>query len=480
MKWDDIRERIDSMSDRIHIFMGRFHQHKKHVDKVAERLSTKIYDADYKPGIEAVLDSEPKKMVWAIPLIINALIVVIIAWLWLSEVDVISPARGHIIPNSGLQVIQPRETSVVDELLVAEGDHVKKGQVLIRLRNQDRQADVTRLKSEMNSLRAHLYRLTEMENFLNGTEEENADVIQPDVPEGYLLREQALLEQQKVAYEYERSSLVNKVKRAEATHAALKAEVKRLEQLLPFSEKRAKRARSLSKNKMLSDTERDSAIEEYVAKREELNVKRYELERSVSEMDVAKAEMSGFERKRKSSLLEERLKTTQDLSVARSEYAKAMEALDGRELRSPLDGVVHDVAINTTGGVVQSGETLMQVIPEKSPLELEAKVLNRDVGFVEAGQTVKVKLDAFPFTKYGYIEGRVKRIDGASVQDEKLGEVYPAVIELAQNFIRVNDREVKLIPGMTGSVDVKIGRRTLMEYLLAPVYRYKDEALRER
>lgn len=480
MKREMIRERLDNLSDRLHLFFGRFHSHKKHIDAVAERLSQRMYDSEYKPGIESVLESHPRIMAWAIPLLINAFIAVVIIWLWLSEVDVISPAQGRIIPNSGLQVIQPRETSVVEELLVSEGEHVKKGQVLIRLRNQDRQADVTRLESEIRSLRAHLYRLAVMEGFLNDTDDVAEVVDPPDVPEIYLLREKALLEQQKVAYEYERSSLLNQVKRAEATQAALQAEVKRLEQLLPFAEKRAKRAKSLSKSKMLSDTERDSAVEEFVAKREELNVKRFELERAARELDVAKAEMSGFEKKRKSSLLEERLKATQELSVAKSEYAKAKEALEGRELRSPLDGVVHDVAVNTTGGVVQSGETLMQVIPEKSPLQLEAKVLNRDVGFVQAGQSVKVKLDAFPFTKYGYIEGKVKRIDGASVQDDKLGEVYPAIIELAQNYIRVNNREVKLIPGMTGSVDVRIGRRTLMEYLLAPVYRYKDEALRER
>jgi multidrug efflux pump subunit AcrA (membrane-fusion protein) len=111
---------------------------------------------------------------------------------------------------------------------------------------------------------------------------------------------------------------------------------------------------------------------------------------------------------------------------------------------------------------------------------LKVNVLNRDVGFVENGQSVKVKLDAFPFTKYGHIEGKVKRIDRASVQDEKLGEVYPSIIELAQSYIRIDGREVALIPGMTGTVDVRIGSRTLMEYLLAPVYRYKDEALRER
>ncbi len=446
---------------------------------IVERLSQRMYDADYKPGIEAVLASHPRRMAWAIPLVINLFILVVIAWLWWSEVDVISPAQGRIIPNSGLQVIQPRETSVVEELLVAEGEHVKQGQVLIRLRNQDRQADVTRLEGEIRSLYAHLYRLSEMERFLDG--EDTSQVIdEPDVPEIYLLREKALLEQQKIAHEYERSSLVNQVKRAEATHAALQAEVRRLEQLLPFAEKRAGRAKSLSKNKMLSETERDNAIEEYVAKREELNVKKHELDRAASELDVARAELSGFERKRRSSLLEERLKANQDLAVAKAEYAKAREALDGRELRSPLDGIVHDVAVNTTGGVVQSGETLMQVIPENSPLQLEAKVLNRDVGFVETGQSVKVKLDAFPFTKYGYIEGSVKRIDGASVQDEKLGEVYPAIIELAQNYIRINERDVKLIPGMTGSVDVRIGKRTLMEYLLAPVYRYQDEAMRER
>jgi HlyD family type I secretion membrane fusion protein len=450
------------------------------LDALVERLTQRLYDAEYKPGIQGILESNPRTLAWIIPIIINLLIIAIIAWLWLAEVDVISPAQGSIILNSGLQRIQPRETSVVEELLVSEGDHVSKGQLLVRLRNQDRQADVNRLQNEIGSTRAHLYRLAEFERFLEGQSESDSPTEVPDIPKIFLEREMALLEQQRISYEYERSTLKNQVKRAEATQAALKAEVKRLEQLLPFAEKRAKRAKALAMKKMLSETERDSAIEEFVAKREELQVKKFELERAASELDVSHSELSGYERKRRSALLEERLKANEDLSVASAEYLKAREALDGRELRSPLDGIVHNVAVKTTGGVVQSGETLMQVIPKNSPLELKVNVLNRDVGFVENGQSVKVKLDAFPFTKYGHIEGKVKRIDRASVQDEKLGEVYPSIIELAQSYIRIDGREVALIPGMTGTVDVRIGSRTLMEYLLAPVYRYKDEALRER
>ncbi len=449
-------------------------------DDVAERFSQRLYDPEYMSGIEGVLESHPRILVWAVPMIINLLVLVIVVWLWLSEVDVISPAQGRIIPNSGLQLIQARETGVLEELLINEGDHVDKGQVLVRLRNQDKQADVTRLENEVDSLQARLYRLDKMETFLNSDGKKTPGIELPDVPEIYLLRENALLEQQKVGYVYERSSLLNQVKRANAAKEALEAEVKRLERLLPFAEKRAARAKKLARDKMLSDTERDVALEEFVAKQEELHVKQFELEQAMSELDVASAELSSFERKKRSVLLEERLQATQDLSVATSEYTKAKEALEGKELRSPLNGIVHDVAITTAGGVVQSGETIMQVIPENSPLELEVKVLNRDVGFVENGQPVKVKLDAFPFTKYGYIEGKVKRIDRASVLDEKMGEVYPAIIELAQSYIRIDGREVALIPGMTGSVDVRIGSRTLMEYLLAPVYRYKDEALRER
>ena len=122
----------------------------------------------------------------------------------------------------------------------------------------------------------------------------------------------------------------------------------------------------------------------------------------------------------------------------------------------------------------------MELIPKDTPLEVEAKVLNRDIGFIQVGQKVKVKLDRFKFTKYGFIEGTIINIEKSSILDENLGEIYPIIIELSTDKMKIDGKYIQLMPGMTCSVDIKIGKRRLIEYIISPMVRYKDEALREK
>ncbi|RXJ97334.1 hypothetical protein CRV00_00405 [Malaciobacter molluscorum] len=149
-------------------------------------------------------------------------------------------------------------------------------------------------------------------------------------------------------------------------------------------------------------------------------------------------------------------------------------------MKATENGTIYNLTNTNSGKVVQSGEIIMQLIPNDAPLEVEAKVLNKDIGFVKQGQRVKVKLDSFKFTKYGYINGKVINIEKASILDENLGEIYPVIIRLDKDKMKIDDKIVKLIPGMTCSVDIKIGKRRLIEYIISPMIRYKDEALREK
>ena len=141
---------------------------------------------------------------------------------------------------------------------------------------------------------------------------------------------------------------------------------------------------------------------------------------------------------------------------------------------------MQQLAVHTRGGVVKAGDPLMVIVPESATLELEAMVLNKDIGFVHEGQPVEIKLEAFPFTKYGVIDGEVAHIARDAVNDEKLGLVYPTRVLMKENTIRVSGRDVLLGPGMAATAEIRTGKRRLIEFFLAPLLRYKDEALRER
>lgn len=168
------------------------------------------------------------------------------------------------------------------------------------------------------------------------------------------------------------------------------------------------------------------------------------------------------------------------MEQARLELRSASLRAERNRLRAPVDGTVQQLSVHTVGGVVRSAEPLMVVVPHGVTLEVEANVLNRDIGFVEIAQTVEVKVEAFPFTRYGLIDGEVVQLSADAVLDETLGPVYPMKVKLAAERIRVNDRWVDLAPGMSVAAEVKTGKRRAIEFFLAPLLRYRSEALRER
>jgi len=149
-------------------------------------------------------------------------------------------------------------------------------------------------------------------------------------------------------------------------------------------------------------------------------------------------------------------------------------------LTAPVSGVVQQLAVHTIGGVVTPAQELMKIVPESESLEVEAWILNKDIGFVEEGQTAEVKIETFPFTKYGTLDAEVIDVSNDAITDEQKGLVYAGRVLLQKSTIRVGEKIVNLTPGMAVTVEIKTGTRRLIEFVLSPLLRYKQESLGER
>ena len=147
---------------------------------------------------------------------------------------------------------------------------------------------------------------------------------------------------------------------------------------------------------------------------------------------------------------------------------------------APVTGTIQQLAIHTVGGVVAPGDPLMIVVPEGSDLLVEAKALNRDIGFIEVGQDVRVKVDSFHYTKYGLLQGVITHISADAVEDERRGLIFPIHVAIVETSILVENRQVPLAPGMSVTADIKTGDRRIIEYFLSPLLRYRDATLKER
>lgn len=186
------------------------------------------------------------------------------------------------------------------------------------------------------------------------------------------------------------------------------------------------------------------------------------------------------ERESESGWRKERAETIEKRAAAEQEILKARKRRDLQRLAAPIDGTVTNLAAWTVGGVVKPGDTILNIVPLSATPEIEAQVLNKDIGFVLAGQKVSVKFDAFPFTRYGTVPGEVVDVSRDANKDDKLGLIYPVQIRLDTADIWVDRKKVSIAPGMAVNAEIITGDRRVIEYVLSPVLRYRDEAGRER
>jgi hemolysin D len=162
------------------------------------------------------------------------------------------------------------------------------------------------------------------------------------------------------------------------------------------------------------------------------------------------------------------------------EVAKADQKTELLKLTAPIDGVVQQLVVHTIGGVVTPAQQLMVVVPQESPIEVEAWIENKDVGFVYAGQPAQIKVETFPFTTYGVIDGQVLTVSDDAIPQDKVGLVYAARVSMARSTMHVKHKQVSLSPGMAVTVEIKTGTRRAIEYFLSPILKSLDESFRER
>jgi hemolysin D len=217
----------------------------------------------------------------------------------------------------------------------------------------------------------------------------------------------------------------------------------------------------------------DISMHAYLEKEQE----RIEVE---GQLNDAKKQRTALIAETKQAAYNERSTADKILSAAQQDVVRNAAHSKLLKITSPVDGTVQQLAVYTVGGVVPGAQQLMKIVPKEDKIEIEAMLENRDVGFVEKGQKAAVKIDAFEFTKYGIIPGRVVHVSSDAIKDEKRGLLYSVLIELDKSTIVVNGQNTSLNPGMSVRADIKTGSRRVIEYFLSPLLQHKRESLNER
>jgi hemolysin D len=429
---------------------------------------------EFLPAVLEIQEAPPSPIGRAISLAIMAAFLIGILWAIFSRIDVVAVAQGKIIPNGYTKVIQPLESGVVRAIYVRDGQSVHAGDVLIELDATVAEADRDRYINEYRSAKMEAARLRAL---IAGkaTFDPPADAI----PQFVTLQQQ-MLRDQLTEYHARVEAASHLVAQRKAALEATKEHVARLQATVPFEEERAEAYKKLLQDQFVSKMDYLQFEQQRIDKAQELAAQKQKLVQD-------RAALAESE-KNYGALISEFHQTRQaELSAAETKAAsleqdviKAEQRAEFQTLTAPVDGVVQQLAIHTVGGVVTPAQQLMMVVPRDSTLDVEAWVENKDIGFVTAGQAVEIKVDTFPFTLYGTIDGQLVDVSDDAVPQEKAGLIYAARVSMARSTMQVEGKRVNLSPGMAVSVEIKTGTRRAIEYFLSPLLKSAKESIRER
>lgn len=429
-------------------------------------------------SVEAIaLDHRPPVfVVRAISLTICAFTLLALMYSILAHMDVVVSAQGRIVPAGKSKVVQPPEAGVVRAIHVRDGQAVKAGDVLVELDLTATTADREKLVREAAEAEADMARLSAL---LRG----RATLVLPsETPPEVAENQRAQLAGRLAEQRSRLAGLNAEIARRRAEAAGADGALRQLRMSQPLVEKKHGMRIELARKGFIAETGLIETKLELINVEKELAVQANRQLETVAALDAAiqqKAQAEAEYRARASADLAE---ATRKRDALRQELIKANQHRDYQTLRAPIDGVVQQLAITTVGGVVTQAQPLLAVVPENAPIEVEAQVLNKDVGQLRAGQRTIVKVETYDFTRYGYIEGEVQWVGTDAVMDQKLGPVYPVRIRLATRETpkTVGGQRGMLTPGMSVTADVRVSERRMIDYFISPLLRHKEESLRER
>ena len=418
----------------------------------------------------------PRVVLWIVLLLLAALG----AWATFGRVDIVASAEGRLVPSSQLKIVQPAEGGVVLDILVREGDAVRAGQVLARMDAQAAQADARTVGAEL-SMRGLQLRRIDAE--LEGAALSIAD----DDPPALHAQVEAQRDARVRAYENSLAEERAVIARSRREMQAAAETREKLAAALPHLREQERAFERLAQEGFAGKLMGQQRARERIEAEQDVRAQENKVEGARASIEQAERRMAQITANYRAQLRGERVETESQLSRLRQENEKLAHRTRAAELRAPADGVIKDLATHTPRSVLAPGTVLMTLVPRDEKLVAEVWLPNQDAGFVRAGQAAKLKFAAYPFQKYGMLDGKVLRVSADSSERPAAGPgrpgtgyAYRAMVELSGTEMQGQDARHALLPGMQLTAEIRISDRTVLEYLLSPVLKATHEAGRER
>lgn len=418
----------------------------------------------------------PERNAHILLLVILMFFICALVWAAWAEIDEVTSGIGKVIPSRQIQVVQNLEGGIVSKIHVQEGDVVESGQVILQI-------DDTRFSSSYREGRsgylARLAQIARLQAEVDGKEfSAPKEVIaeRPDLADS----ERALFKSRRNELESSVGVLESQVDQRQQEVDQLDAQRRKVERSLGLAESELKITEPMVADGIMSQVE-------LLRLRREVNDLRGALEAGRLEVSQARAAHMESRKKIEEHRLRFQAEAMNQLSIQKDELARAGESLRADEdrvvrttVRSPVKGTVKRLMVATVGGVVQPGMDLAEIVPLEDSLVVEARIRPADIAFLHPGQDATVKISAYDYAIYGGLEGRLEHISADSIQDERGDSYYLIRLRTQRSYLGSEQNPLRIIPGMTASIDILTGKKTVLDYLLKPINRARERALRER
>ena len=451
------------------------------------------------PAALEIVETPPSPIGRATALTIAAVFVVGFAWACIGTVDIIAIAPGKIIPSGRSKTIQPFETGVVRAIHVRDGQEVKVGDVLVDLDPTMTGAELAHNQADLLAARLEAARLRAA---LTGNDKPLVSFRAPeDAPADLVELQRRFLASQTAEQNAKLAELDRQIVQKQAERGTIESSIHKLETTIPILSERVDVRKQLYDQELGSKLLYLTELQDLVGQREDIRVQQSKLQEADAAVAALVQSRSKAVAEYQRGLFDELAKAEQKAAGLAQDVLRSEKRTSLQQLTSPVDGVVQQLAIHTIGGVVTPAQSLMVIVPLESHLEIEAMLSNRDIGFIEIGQDVTIKIDTFNFTRYGLLHGRVLSISHDAITRDKADNkgldrgqagdagsseprgqelVYSARVSLDRKQMQIENKIVNLSPGMAVTAEIRTGSRRMISYLLSPLIRYQHESLRER
>jgi len=416
----------------------------------------------------------PPRLLTHLTQAISMLIVGLIVWAAFAEIRETALARGQVIPAGSVLKVQHLEGGIVSDILVHEGDIVDRGQPLIRLESASAHAELQQLRAREAGLALRAERLRA---FVTGRD---ADFAMGDAHPELAADQQAILDMQSEARASQRRVLESRIEQKQAQAASLIGQRKSLERQVAILEEELAMRDELLKKGLVSRVVYLETERTLNRTRGELASIEGEAAKTIAAIREAQDSLEEMDLGLRNDALKEMGEVTGELAQVHEQLGKLRDRVARLSVVAPAKGIVKGLVAKTVGGVVPPGETVMEIVPFDETMVAEVRISPRDIGHLRVGQEANVKVSTYDVARFGSIEGRVQQLSATTFMDEQGDPYYRGVIALASDHVGKNPEANLILPGMVVDVAINTGSKSVMQYLLKPVYRGFDGAFSER